>query len=695
VNNRMRSLVVLVVFLSVSAGALLLVQSVRSHAQLRAQVLQQVKQRSTNLSDAMAGQMQGLFGAIDVALIQVRRAWLEHGLAPPFEAAARDALASLPEGLVTHVVMADAQGWVVFNSLGVSGRVNLADRDYFQQHRNGGDRVVIGQPQPSRLTGKWVFSVSRPLLRDGRFEGTLHFTIPTEALGAWLARLKLSQEDVVVLIDAKGNLMARSVSNAEAMGQKIPDDRPFMMARTEKSGTYREAGYVDHVRRTFGWHRLPTTGAVLVVGISDAAVLSPLEPLFKRSLWTAGALSVLIVSFGALIAVLLWRVARSQAEAGESEERLKEAQRLAHLGNWAYDVATDRLFWSDEIYRIFGMDPEGEPITLTRYLDCVHPDDRKPMMALYRDVSQPDKLHDAEHRIVMPDGRTKYVREVWVNECKEGKLVRNRGTLQDIDKIHTTQQALKQLNGKLEQRVEERTRELGAVNRELEAFAYSVSHDLRTPLRSIHGFAALLEEACKDMPGEAPVYLRRIQDSASRMGVLITDLLSMAHHGRAPLHHQFVDLSTMARDIKTELELGDPQRQVYWEIEDGLGAQADPTLMRVVLQNFLSNAWKYSRHAEPAEIRFSRSQHGAGMQEFCVRDNGAGFDMAYAEQLFQPFKRLHTNQQFEGSGVGLATVQRVVQRHGGAVRGEGVIGKGAVFCFSLPDQPFIDTVDEA
>ncbi|MEZ5702473.1 MAG: ATP-binding protein [Burkholderiaceae bacterium] len=691
----MRSLVVLVVFLSVTAGALLLLQSGRSQAQLRAEVLEQAKQRSTNLSDAMAGQVQGLFNAIDVALIQVRREWLEHGLGPSLEEAARDALATLPQGLVTHVVMTDAEGWVVFNSLGVSNRVNLGDRDYFQQHLAGGDRAVIGQPGRSRLNGQWVFSVSRPLWRNGRFAGTLHFTMPTEALAAWLARLKLSPEDVVALIAADGNILARSVGNAEAMGQRIPDDRPFMVASTAVSGLYRERGHVDQVLRTFGWHRIPGSGAVLVVGISDAGVLRPLEPLFQRSSWIAAALSVLIGAFGALIAVLLWRVAKSQAEAGESEERLKEAQQLAHLGNWEYDVASDRLYWSDEIYRIFGMDPLGEPITLARYMACVHPEDRKPMTALYRDVSQPDKLHDAEHRIVMPDGQIKYVRELWVNECKDGQLVRNRGTLQDIDKIHTAQLALKQLNGKLEQRVEERTRELGAVNQELEAFAYSVSHDLRTPLRSIHGFATLLEEACKDIPGEATVYLQRIQHAASRMGVLITDLLSMAHHSRAPLHHQFVDLSAMAREIKAELEQGDPQRRVQWDIEDGLSVQADPTLIRVVLQNFLSNAWKYSRHADAPKISLTRSEHDNGVQEFCVRDNGAGFDMAYAEQLFQPFKRLHTNQQFEGSGVGLATVQRVVQRHGGPCRGRGAVGQGAAFCFSLPDKPFAEQAVEA
>jgi signal transduction histidine kinase len=484
-----------------------------------------------------------------------------------------------------------------------------------------------------------------------------------------------------------GTVLARSLRNGDAMGQKVPMDRPFMMSPALRSGTFHERGLVDQEQRIFGWYRLPESGAVVLVGISDASVLGPLEPVLRRDQWTAGLLSVLLLAGGVLIATLLWQVAISQAAAGESEARLKEAQRLAHLGNWAYDVAQDRLQWSDEIYRVIGLDPAGEPITFKRFMACVHPDDRKTMMARYRDISQPGKLHDATHRVVMPDGSVKHVRELWVNEVEDGRLVGNRGTVQDVDEVHTAQMALRQLNEKLEQRVDERTRELGAVNRELEAFAYSVSHDLRTPLRSIHGFASLLEEECKGLSGDAPVYLKRIQDAAVRMGVLITDLLSMAHHGRAPVHHAPVNLSHIAYEIVDELERLDTERRVSWDIEENLTVVADPMLMRVVLQNLLGNAWKYSRQAEPAKIAFSRTLNTDESQEFCVRDNGAGFDMAYAAQLFQPFKRLHTNEQFEGSGVGLATVRRVVQRHGGAVRGEGAKGQGAAFYFTLPHEP--------
>ena len=254
--------------------------------------------------------------------------------------------------------------------------------------------------------------------------------------------------------------------------------------------------------------------------------------------------------------------------------------------------------------------------------------------------------------------------------------------------MHTAELALQQLNEQLEQRVLERTRELGELNQELETFAYSVSHDLRTPLRTIHGFASLLEEdtAVAQSPA-GRVQLQRIQDAAKRMGQLITDLLTLAQHSRAVIQHERVDLSALARRVAADLDLAQTGAPVQWDIEDGLVVHADPTLMGVVLQNLLGNARKYTSQTAQPRIAFTRTAHAHGEQEFCVRDNGAGFDMAYVAQLFQPFKRLHGHREFEGSGVGLASVGRVVRRHGGQVRAEGAVGQGAAFYFSLPDGP--------
>jgi signal transduction histidine kinase len=212
-----------------------------------------------------------------------------------------------------------------------------------------------------------------------------------------------------------------------------------------------------------------------------------------------------------------------------------------------------------------------------------------------------------------------------------------------------------------------------------------VSHDLRTPLRSIHGFASVLADTEAGRLSENGLAaLQRIQNNAGRMGALITDLLSMAQQSRGELNLQPVNLSAMVRSVAAELQQSDPTRHVDWRIEDGLWAQADPDLMQIVVHNLLGNAWKYTGLTKAAVVEVFGSTGPDGQPAWVVRDNGAGFDMRYADQLFQPFKRLHFPHEFEGSGIGLAIVQRILQRHGGSIRGEGVVGRGAVFSFSLP-----------
>ena len=271
--------------------------------------------------------------------------------------------------------------------------------------------------------------------------------------------------------------------------------------------------------------------------------------------------------------------------------------------------------------------------------------------------------------------------DLTLREDEYGKLGR---AIETADKrIHEYDEQVRMHRDHLEEMVRQRTHELEAANKELEAFSYSVSHDLRAPLRAIDGFSlALIEDYGSKMDESARGFLQRVRNGAQKMGLLIDDMLQLSRVTRSELRYTEVDLSAAAEQIVLALKAGEPGRQVQVAIAPGLAARGDAGLLGILLENLLGNAWKFTKGTPEVSIEFGSLPQGRE-RVFFVRDNGAGFDMRYVAKLFGAFQRLHTEDEFPGTGIGLATVQRIVSRHGGRVWAEGEVRKGSCFYFVL------------
>lgn len=370
----------------------------------------------------------------------------------------------------------------------------------------------------------------------------------------------------------------------------------------------------------------------------------------------------------------------------ESETKLRQSQLIAGIGNFTWDIKTGEVKWSEGLHKLLKYDPEEEIDydRVNRYI-C-HPEDLGELTQWLNDAinSGKKKLPPNDYRLVCKDGEVKEVHAEGIIEYENDKPVKVFGTLLDITERKKNEIELRELNNELEKRVRERTIKLENSNKELEAFAYSVSHDLRAPLRHIGGFANLLEKKLADKLDEKEKhYMDTINESANKMSELIDHLLAFSRMSRSKLNKINIDTNRLVNDIVRELEPEISNRNINWNIDRLPEVYTDKMLLWQVFYNLISNAVKFTADRNPAEISIG-CEENKDKFVFHISDNGIGFDMQYAEKLFGVFQRLHSDEDYEGTGIGLANVRRIIHRHGGRTWAVGEVDRGAAFYFSIP-----------
>jgi PAS domain S-box-containing protein len=389
-------------------------------------------------------------------------------------------------------------------------------------------------------------------------------------------------------------------------------------------------------------------------------------------------------------------ISRDVTELKRSEQRLRRSEQLlvdthgvAHLGTWEWDITEPTATWSAELYRIYGVTPETYTPSYESYLKKVHDDDRQRVIDATNRVFHEHVPYSHDERIHWPDGSIRFL-HTWAYPVLDdtGKLTRLVGVCQDITDRALAEEAVRELNSALEHRVLERTQQLENALRDLEAFNTMVTHDLRGPLLAIQMTADIIARDAGASSPRTLAHVEQIRLAIRNMSTLMNDLLAFARVGQGAIKATDVDISALADEVVREIRATAPDRQGEIVIAPKLRCRVDASLFRIVLTNLISNAWKYtSRQASP-RIELGSVERADGRCLF-IRDNGVGFDMEEKARLFAPFERLTTAAEFGGTGIGLAIVQRIVERHGGRVDAESVPDKGATFFVVLPPAAWI------
>lgn len=621
------------------------------------------------------------FRAVDHALLDLRNVSVNHPAGLPGEVKVyTDFLGEM----VLQIAIVDAQGLLTYSSLGLPKTpLSLSDREHVKVHQAGlQDKLFVSRPIRGRVSGKWSIQLTRPIFDRGRFAGVIVISVDPSYFVNFYDQTGLGNSGVATMVRDSGEVMVRSSKQDQYTGV-IATPLPFTNPGAPLRGNYRSFSKLDGVERLMSYVRSPDYGVSVALGSSVATVLGPVYQQQRQILQVASAATLLVLLLGwRLLCAVRLREATQQA-LSQSMARLNASHELLeklsqHVPGMIYqyrlfaDGHSTVPYASRGAEALFGITLAQLYKSPKALLSNVHPDDFEANATAVAESARTLQSRHLVYRLNHPKLGLRWIESRAHPERLDDGSVLWHGYSSDItDKKN--QEAV-----------------LQAANQELETFSYSVAHDLNAPLTTIQGFSQLLAKRLAGSDDEKALsFLSRIQGSATKMACLITDLLTLAQVARTPTKYGPVDLSALAASITADLQAREPGRKVSVKIEAGLLAHSDAGLLRVTLENLLGNAWKYSGKQEQAQISFGQQLGPPESPVFFVRDNGAGFDMLHAKKLFEPFQRLHGTADFAGTGIGLATVHRIILRLGGRIWAESAPDAGATFYFTVPKMPAV------
>ncbi len=594
--------------------------------------------------------------------------------------------------LLSTIAIFNAGGEMIASSIAPppGQRPNVSTAEFFTAHVNtDANRLHVGRPVMSVLKPELLVPFSRPIrAADGKFAGVVVVEVQPARFTELYQEAAIGDGDVISIIGFDGITRSRRNGPKLGAGEDVGSSPLMQLRQQTASGQHAGPGVVDGKYRYYSYRTLREYPLMVAVGSERSEILAEHAQRTVRYYSAAAAFSLVSLVIGAGLIFALARRQRLNATIAEREERLRFVLESSRLGYWSRDLVGDhheRTLLHDQLFGHSTMLPHWN---FDIFLSHVHADDRQRMEQANERLMNDATNADGEYRVIWPDGSIHWL---WstarLDRDAQGRPLRVSGVVLDVSSRKQAEEQLAQMNLELEDRVRQRTLDLEAAYKELEAFSFSVSHDLRAPLNVMDGFSAILQKDFREqLPAEAQRFLDGIRRNARKLSALIDDLLASARASTQAMSRQTVVTEELVREALAEVNPDRPAGEYAVRIGALPPCYGDRTLLKQLWINLLSNAFKYSSRRESPVIEIG-CETIDGQLAWFVRDNGAGFNMQYAQKLFQVFQRLHSSSEFPGTGIGLAIVQRIVARHGGRVWADSAEDQGATFHFTLDPEP--------